>query len=397
MKRLVALMMCAVSLGAAAQVTYPYNPDGNADTLIGVTDLQDLLVVYGNPFLPQEVLVDGEPLSDVIGDLQTQIESMQLALGTTEYYWWQDLIWEAATDPNTTSWESIARFDPGTDGFLTVNMNCAGGNGFVIGVIPDSIEYADRYLLEAEFSESLTEGNYSRTIALSKSDCVVFSAMIEQIPQICPLQEPTISWTPITIEASGQPQETTCVFEYDFETPITIPTGCNHVVITPPTEVPFWEVTGYTSAGFTQLYNVPLASVLDTISSSGMYDVTEIVPYPTFTQVLLNTADVSELIVECGGEFRFVDLVLPSLLEFTIGLPGDDWVCDNGVLKLPQIQMVDEAGAIDLPRMRFLSQNQDYNTINGLSGSDGYWNSGDEQIGKYRKTIVGWFQIWGGI
>ena len=131
------------------------------------------------------------------------------------------------------------------------------------------------------------------------------------------------------------------------------------MVINPPSEVPYWEVKGYTSAGFTQLYNVPLASVLDTISNSGMYDVTEIVPYPTFAQVLLNTADVSELIVECGGEFRFVDLVLPSLLEFTIGLPGDDWECDNGVLWLPQIQMVDEVGAISLPRMRFLSQNQD--------------------------------------
>ena len=44
MKRLVALMMCAVSLGAAAQstITYPYNPDGNADAIIGVTDLQDM-------------------------------------------------------------------------------------------------------------------------------------------------------------------------------------------------------------------------------------------------------------------------------------------------------------------------------------------------------------------
>ena len=53
MKRLVALMMCAVSLGAAAQstITYPYNPDGNSDGFIGVVDLQDFLSVYNTEFV----------------------------------------------------------------------------------------------------------------------------------------------------------------------------------------------------------------------------------------------------------------------------------------------------------------------------------------------------------
>ena len=51
MKRLVALMMCAVSLGAAAQFpNLPYNPDENGDGLIGVVDLQGLLANYGNEF-----------------------------------------------------------------------------------------------------------------------------------------------------------------------------------------------------------------------------------------------------------------------------------------------------------------------------------------------------------
>jgi len=51
MKRLVALMMCAVSLGAAAQFpSLPYNPDDNGDGLIGVADLQGLLANYGNEF-----------------------------------------------------------------------------------------------------------------------------------------------------------------------------------------------------------------------------------------------------------------------------------------------------------------------------------------------------------
>ena len=51
MKRLIALTMCAVSLGAAAQFpNLPYNPDENGDGLIGVTDLQGLLSNYGSEF-----------------------------------------------------------------------------------------------------------------------------------------------------------------------------------------------------------------------------------------------------------------------------------------------------------------------------------------------------------
>ena len=79
MKRLVALMMCAVSLGAAAQstITYPYNPDGNADALIGVTDLQDMLSTYGGAFTPSEIQIDGVGLLQIIQDLQSQLNALQ--------------------------------------------------------------------------------------------------------------------------------------------------------------------------------------------------------------------------------------------------------------------------------------------------------------------------------
>ena len=79
MKRLISLMMCAVSLGAAAQstITYPYNPDGNADALIGVTDLQDMLSAYGGAFSPSEIQVDGVGLLQVIQDMQNQLNAMQ--------------------------------------------------------------------------------------------------------------------------------------------------------------------------------------------------------------------------------------------------------------------------------------------------------------------------------
>ena len=61
MKRFVALMMCAVSLGAAAQFpNLPYNPDDNADGLIGVADLQALLANYGSEFSSAILSEDGE-------------------------------------------------------------------------------------------------------------------------------------------------------------------------------------------------------------------------------------------------------------------------------------------------------------------------------------------------
>ena len=50
MNRLLTLLLAASCLTAVGQVTYPYNPDGNADGDIAVGDLQDFLVTYGNHF-----------------------------------------------------------------------------------------------------------------------------------------------------------------------------------------------------------------------------------------------------------------------------------------------------------------------------------------------------------
>ena len=83
MRRLIALMMCAVSFGAAAQstITYPYNPDGNADGDIAVGDLQDFLVTYGNPFSPSEIMVGDSSLTTVLANLLSSIEGLQQAMG----------------------------------------------------------------------------------------------------------------------------------------------------------------------------------------------------------------------------------------------------------------------------------------------------------------------------
>ena len=82
MNRFFTLLLAASCLTAVGQVTYPYNPDGNADTLIGVTDLQDLLVVYGNSFSPSEILVQGETLTSLLTQLQNSIDSLGASSST---------------------------------------------------------------------------------------------------------------------------------------------------------------------------------------------------------------------------------------------------------------------------------------------------------------------------
>ena len=58
MKRFVAMMICAVSLGQRNS-SLPYNPDENGDMLIGVVDLQALLANYGQEFSSAVVSEDG--------------------------------------------------------------------------------------------------------------------------------------------------------------------------------------------------------------------------------------------------------------------------------------------------------------------------------------------------
>ena len=79
MRRFLALTICAVSLGAAAQssITYPYNPDGNADAIIGATDLQDLLANYGGAFSPSEILVGDSTLTFWIHQLSETVNTQQ--------------------------------------------------------------------------------------------------------------------------------------------------------------------------------------------------------------------------------------------------------------------------------------------------------------------------------
>ena len=88
MIRLIALMFCVASLCAAAQsnVTYPYNPDWNGDSLITVMDLQDLLSIYGAAFSPDDIEVGEQSLSEVLATIMSNQLEMQAVIDAQQEY-----------------------------------------------------------------------------------------------------------------------------------------------------------------------------------------------------------------------------------------------------------------------------------------------------------------------
>jgi len=77
MKHFLIMSTTAAVLSANAQVTLPYNPDGDANGLIGVTDLQDLLSTYGGEFAPGTIMVNAVELGELLDSLQSQITALQ--------------------------------------------------------------------------------------------------------------------------------------------------------------------------------------------------------------------------------------------------------------------------------------------------------------------------------
>lgn len=60
MKYLITLLLAALSFNAVGQtqLSIPYNPDGNADGLIGINDLLEILALFGSEFSPEELVYD---------------------------------------------------------------------------------------------------------------------------------------------------------------------------------------------------------------------------------------------------------------------------------------------------------------------------------------------------
>ena len=78
MKKLLTLFLAAACFTASAQsdIDYPYNPDFENDGFVGIEDVLELLSVYGAPFNPEQLMLDGASLTEIIESLQTQIDSL---------------------------------------------------------------------------------------------------------------------------------------------------------------------------------------------------------------------------------------------------------------------------------------------------------------------------------
>jgi hypothetical protein len=83
MRHLLTSLALLATFAAAGQVevVYPYNPDGNADSVISAPDLLDLLPIFGGTFTPEEITVNGEGLSTVLEEMQTVLDSLSSANG----------------------------------------------------------------------------------------------------------------------------------------------------------------------------------------------------------------------------------------------------------------------------------------------------------------------------
>ena len=78
MKKLFTLILAVACFTSSAQTEYPYpyNPDFENDGFVGIEDVLELLSVYGTPFTPEQLLLDGASLTEIIESLQEQIDSL---------------------------------------------------------------------------------------------------------------------------------------------------------------------------------------------------------------------------------------------------------------------------------------------------------------------------------
>ena len=77
---LIALMLVLCSVASAqVEVVYPYNPDGNADSVISAPDLLDLLPIFGGAFTPQEIMIGDNTLTDYLQEIMALLNEQSAA------------------------------------------------------------------------------------------------------------------------------------------------------------------------------------------------------------------------------------------------------------------------------------------------------------------------------
>ena len=82
MNRIVlAVFACLFAMSLSAQtVDLPYNPDSNADQIIGAPDLLDFLPTFGEPFVVGELMVDGMTLEQYLSELSDGVTMVGVEL-----------------------------------------------------------------------------------------------------------------------------------------------------------------------------------------------------------------------------------------------------------------------------------------------------------------------------
>ena len=66
-----------VSMNGHGLIDLPHNPDGDSNGLIGTSDLQSILAVYGTDVVPGAILVDSVEFYDYLTQLQGELALQQ--------------------------------------------------------------------------------------------------------------------------------------------------------------------------------------------------------------------------------------------------------------------------------------------------------------------------------
>ena len=114
MKHLALLFLALLTWSVNAQITFPYNPDGNDDQYISTIDLQDFLVHYGQDFEPGEVLVDSIPLSAYLDAMEALILANAMPEGTNpgQFLRWNGEAWELVMPQVGCTLPEACNYDP---------------------------------------------------------------------------------------------------------------------------------------------------------------------------------------------------------------------------------------------------------------------------------------------
>ena len=102
-------------LPAQVQIEYPYNPDSDASGTIGVADILEPLSIFGSPFTPLGILIDGQPLEQYLLALQVDIDSLsvQYTPGTEPG---QMMVWDGV------EWSLLEKGEDGKGLFMHAGM-----------------------------------------------------------------------------------------------------------------------------------------------------------------------------------------------------------------------------------------------------------------------------------